>query len=113
MLGIVNAVLVTGILISVAGVVLLVNLGGAADYVMRHLTSRSLGTLPPGFAASKQGFQVYAVIVLGIGLVFLGLGVAASAVTAGVVLLGVGLAGFAIMSLLAIRGEVATSRRGR
>jgi hypothetical protein len=110
MLGIVNAVLLIGILVSVAGVVLLVNLGGAGDYVMRHLTSKPLGTLPPGFAASKQGFQVYALLVLGIGLVFLGLGVAASMVTAGIVLLGIGLGGFGVTSVLAIRGEVETAR---
>ena len=110
MLGIVNAVLVIGALVSVAGVVLLVNLGGAADYAIRHLTSRSLGTLPPGFAASKEGFQVYALLVLGIGLIFLGLGAAATAVTAGIVLIGVGLTAFAITSVLAIRGEVATAR---
>src|SRR5205809_122918 len=113
MLGIVNAVLVTGILISVAGVVLLVNLGGAADYVMRHLTSRYLGTLPPGFAASRQGFQVYALLVLGIGFLSMGLGVAVSAVTAGIVLIGVGLAAFAVTSVLAIRGEVETARGKR
>ena len=113
MLGIVNAVLVIGVLISVAGVVLLVNLAGAADYVMRHLTSRYLGTLPPGFAASRQGFQVYALLVLGIGFLFMGLGVAASAVTAGIVLIGVGLAGFAVTSVLAIRGEVETARGKR
>ena len=110
MLGIVNVVLVIGVLISVAGVVLLVNLGGAADYVMRHVTSRYLGTLPPGYAASRQGFQVYSLLVLGIGFLFMGLGVAASAVTAGIVLIGVGLAAFAVTSVLAIRGEVDTVR---
>ena len=110
MLGIVNAVLLIGALVSVAGVVLLVNLAGAADYTIRHLTSRSLGTLPPGFAASKEGFQVYALLVLGIGLIFLGLGAAATAVTAGIVLIGVGLTAFAITSVLAIRGEVATAK---
>jgi len=84
-----NAVLVIGALVSVAGGVLLANLVGAGDYVIRHLTSKPLGTLPPGFAASKGGFQVYALLVLAIGLVFLGVGVA---------------------SVLAIRGEVATAR---
>jgi hypothetical protein len=113
MLGIVNAVLVIGVLISAAGVVLLTNLAGAGDYVIRHLTSRSLGTLPPGFAASRPGFQVYALLVVGIGLVFLGLGTAATAVTAGVILIGVGLAGFAVASVLAIRGEVTTARDKR
>jgi hypothetical protein len=113
MLGIVNGVLVIGVLISAAGVVLLTNLAGAGDYVIRHLTSRNLGTLPPGFAASRTGFQVYSLLVLGIGLVFLGLGTAATAVTAGVILIGVGLAGFAIASVLAIRGEVSTAREKR
>jgi hypothetical protein len=113
MLGIVNAVLVIGVLISAAAVVLLTNLAGAGDYVIRHLTSKSLGTLPPGYAASKHGFQVYSLLVLGIGLVFLGLGTAATAVTAGIVLIGVGVAGFAISSVLAIRGEVTTAREKR
>ena len=72
MLGIVNAVLVIGALISGLGAVLLANLVGSGDYLIRHLTSRSLGSLPPGYAASKRGFQVYALVVLAIGLVFLG-----------------------------------------
>ena len=101
MLGVMNAVLVIGALVSVAGGVLLANLVGAGDYVIRHLTSKPLGTLPPGFAASKGGFQVYALLVLAIGLVFLGVGVAASAVTPGA---------FGFASVLAIRGEVATAR---
>lgn len=110
MLGVMNAVLVIGALVSVAGGVLLANLVGAGDYVIRHLTSKPLGTLPPGFAASKGGFQVYALLVLAIGLVFLGVGVAASAVTPGAALLGIGLVAFGFASVLAIRGEVATAR---
>jgi len=110
MLGVVNAVLVIGALISVAGVILLVNLAGAGDYVIEHLTSRNLGTLPPGFAASRGGFQVYALLVLAIGLVFLGVGVAASAVVPGLALIGIGLVAFGFASVLAIRGEVVTAR---
>src|SRR5207247_11225886 len=91
MLGIVNAVLLIGALVSVAGVVLLVDLAGEADYTIRHLTSRSLGALPRGFAASKDGFQVYALLVLGIGLMFLGLVAAVTSVTALFVLIVVGL----------------------
>ena len=105
-----NAVLLIGAVVCVAAVVLLTNLAGAADYVIRHLTSRNLGTLPPGFASSQEGFQVYALLVLGIGLIFLGLGTAVTAVTAGIILIGVGLTAFAITSVLAIRGEVATAR---
>ena len=110
MLGVVNAVLVIGALVSAAGVVLLVNLGGAGDYVIRHLTSRYLGSLPPGFAASRGGFRVYALVVMAIGLVFLGVGLAASAVVPGLALLGIGLGGFVFSSVLAIRGEITTVR---
>ena len=113
MLGIVNAVLVIGALISALGTGLLVNLAGAGDYLIRHLTSRSLGSLPPGYAASKRGFQVYALVVLAIGLVFLGVGLSASAVISGLALLGVGLVAFAFSSVLAIRGEIATYREPR
>ena len=48
MLGIVNVLIVLGALVSLIGAVLLANLVGAGDYVIRHLTSRNLGTLPPG-----------------------------------------------------------------
>jgi hypothetical protein len=109
----VNALLVIGALISAAGVVLLVNLVGVGDYVIAHLTSRPLGSLPPGYAASKHGFQVYGLVVLAIGLVFLGVGLAASAVVSGLALLGVGLAAFAFSSVLAIRGEIGTARGKR
>src|SRR6266508_2221314 len=76
MLGIVSATLVIGGLIAVVGVVLLLNLLGAGDFVMRTVTSRYLGSLPPGFAASKSGFRVYAALVIAIGLLFAGFGVA-------------------------------------
>ena len=113
MLWIVNAVIVIGALISAVGVALLVNLAGAGDYLISHLTSRRLGSLPPGYAASKRGFQVYALVVLAIGLVFLGIGLAASAVISGLALLALGLAAFAFTSVLAIRGEVVTARGKR
>ena len=51
--------------------------------------------------------------MLGIGLAFLGVGAAATLVTTGIILIGIGLAGFAIASVLAIRGEVATARGKR
>ena len=63
-----------GVLLGAAGIVLLVNLFGAGDYVIRRVTSRYLGTLPPGFAASRRGFRIYAVLILALGLVCLGLG---------------------------------------
>ncbi len=110
MLGIVSATLVIGALIALIGVVLLLNLAGAGDYVIRHLTSKYLGTLPPGFAASKRGFSVYAILVVSIGTFFVGVALAAAVLWLGLALLGVSLAVFLAASVLAIRGEVATAR---
>ena len=94
-----------------AGVVLAVNLLGAGDFVMRNLTQRYLGSLPPGYAASKTGFRVYAALVVAIGFLFAGFGVAETAVSAGVVLFAIGVLGFVVLSVLAIRGEITTATR--
>jgi hypothetical protein len=107
----VAGVLVIGALLFVIGIVLLFNLAGAGDFVMRHVTSRSIGTLPPGYANSRAGFRVYSALVISIGCVFMGVSVAVSAVALGLALLLVGLAGFAATSALAIRGEMQTYRR--
>ena len=110
MLGIVAAVLVVGALISAAGVALMVDLAGAAGFTIRHLTSKPLGSLPPGYAATPRGLQVYGLVVLAIGLLFMGVALAASAVVSGLALLGVGIVAFGFGSVFAIRGEIATSR---
>jgi hypothetical protein len=102
--------LVIGVTLAVAGLVLLFNVAGRADFVMRHVTSKYLGTLPPGYANSKAGFRVYCVLLISIGCVFIGVFLAAKVVALGVALLLVGLAGFAATSVIAIRGEVATTR---
>ena len=87
MLGIVAVILVIGAVITLAGVMLLFNLAGAGDFVMRHVTSKYLGSLPPGFANSKRGFRVYSITIISIGVVFLGIWVAASTVALGLVLM--------------------------
>ena len=110
MLGIVNATLVIGAVIALLGVVLSVNLLGAGDFVMRHVTRRYLGSLPPGYAASKMGFRVYAVLVISIGLLFAGFGIAETSTSLGVVVFAAGAVGFIVLSVLAIRGEIATAR---
>src|SRR2546421_5371345 len=69
----VAVVLAIGVALSVAGLVLLLNLFGAGDHVIRSVTSRDLGSLPPGFAASKRGFRIYAVLVIAVGVLCLGL----------------------------------------
>ena len=113
MLGIMAVVLVLGAVIVIVGVVLLVNLLGAGDYVMRTVTSKYLGSLPPGYAASKGGFRIYSLLVIAIGVVFAGVGLAGSLVTVGVALIAIGAAVFVVTSVIAIRGEGQTIRRGR
>lgn len=99
-----------GVLLCVAGITLLFNVGGAGDAVIRRVTSRSLGDLAPGYAASPGGFKVYAVLVLAIGVAVSGLGVTDRSAVLGVGLFLVGVAVFAAGSVMAIVGEVSTYR---
>jgi hypothetical protein len=103
-------VLAIGLLLSAAGIILLFNLAGAADMVMRRVTSRSLGELAPGYAASRGGFLVYAALVLSIGVAVTGLGITGQQPGIGVGLLGLGLVVFVVASVIAIVGEVKTYR---
>jgi len=110
MLGIVAVVLVIGVLFALAGAVLLLNTGGAADLVKRHVTSRDLGSLAPGYANSPAGFAVYARLLSAIGAIFLGIAIADRFALAGLIVLVLGVAAFVILSVFAIRGEVRTYR---
>ena len=103
-------ILALGVLLCLAGITLLFNVGGAADAVIRRVTSRSLGDLAPGFAASRGGFRVYAALVLAIGVSVTGLGIASQSAALGVALLVLGLIAFIAASALAIMGEVRTYR---
>ncbi len=103
-------VLALGALISAAGVILLLNVGGAADVVMRRVTSQPLGELAPGFAATRRGFNTYASLVLAIGIFALGLGLAAWNVQIGTSLIVLGGITFAGASVIAIAGEIETYR---
>jgi len=103
-------VLAIGIVLSAAGLILIFNLGGAADLVMRRVTQQSLGQLAPGFAATRRGFNAYAALVLAIGVFALGLGVAGSFVAVGTSLMVLGGITFAGASVIAIAGEVTTYR---
>ncbi|MGH7759974.1 MAG: hypothetical protein ACREOY_00955 [Candidatus Dormibacteraceae bacterium] len=103
-------VLVIGVLLFLAGFVLLVDLFGAADLVLRRVTSQPLGELAPGFAASRRGFRTYAVLVLAIGILCLGLAATAWFIPMGAGLLVLGALIFGIASVIAIAGEVETYR---
>jgi hypothetical protein len=106
----VGLVLAIGVLICLAGLVLLINLFGAADLVMRRVTTRSLGELAPGFAASRGGFRIYAVLVVAVGILCLGLAATAWFIPLGAGLLVLGALTFGVASVVAIAGEVETYR---
>jgi hypothetical protein len=103
-------VLTIGVLLCAAGLVLLLNVAGAADFVMRRVTSQPLGELAPGYAASRRGFQTYAALVIAIGLIAVGLGVAGGLPLIGVGLMVLGGIAFVVASVIAIAGEVKTYR---
>jgi hypothetical protein len=106
----VSATLVIGGVIALLGAVLLVNLFGAGTLVIRGVTSRHLGSLPPGYAASKRGFQAYAALIVALGFMFGGFGLAESTVALGGVVFAIGAVAFVLLSILVIRGEIATYR---
>ena len=103
-------VIAIGVVLWLAGLALLFNVAGAADAVIRGVTSRSLGELAPGFAASPRGFKVYAVLILEVGVAVTGLGIAAGSAVLGGALLVLGIIGFLVASAVAIAGEVRTYR---
>ena len=106
----VAVVLAIGVLLVVAGLVLLLNLFCAADFVIRKVTSRSLGELAPGFAAGRRGFRTYASLILAIGILCVGLAMTAQFLPLGAALLVLGATIFGIASVIAIAGEVKTYR---
>jgi hypothetical protein len=106
----VTLVLAIGVLLFVVGLVLLLNLFAAGDYVIRHLTSRSLGQLAPGFAATQRGMRTYATLLLAIGIVCLGLGGVTRNLAAVAGLLVLGAMMFGVASVIAIAGEIETYR---
>jgi hypothetical protein len=109
-IGDVTVVLAIGVLLVVAGLVLLLNLFGMAELVIRRVTSRSLGELAPGFAASRRGFRTYAALILAIGVLCVGLAMTDRFLPLGAALLVLGALTFGIASVVAIAGEVETYR---
>jgi hypothetical protein len=106
----VGVVLALGVLLVMAGIGLLLNVLGAGDYVIRRVTSRSLGELAPGFAASRRGFKTYSVLVLAVGILCAGVGTTAVFIPLGAALLVIGAVTFVLASMIAITGEVETYR---
>jgi hypothetical protein len=102
--------LVIGLVLCAAGFVLLLNVGGAAEAVIHRVTSHSLGELAPGYAGTRRGFNVYATLVLAVGLFTLGLAVIAWDIPIGTSLIVLGGISFAGASVIAIAGEIETYR---
>jgi hypothetical protein len=102
--------IVLGLLLGVVGIVLLLDLGGAGTMLIRRVTSRNLGSLAPGYAASRVGFKVYALLVLSLGIATFGLGIAPGAQLLGLLAMGAGASAFVIASAIVIVGEVRTYR---
>ncbi len=103
-------VLTIGVVLTAAGLALLFNVGGAGDMVIKRVTSQSLGDLAPGFASTRRGFNIYASLVLAIGVFALGLGLAGWFVPIGTSLMVLGGITFAGASVIAIAGEIETYR---
>jgi hypothetical protein len=97
-----------GLLILVAGGILYTNV--AANFLIRHVTSRSLGTLAPGYAASRAGIRTYSNLIASFGILVIGLGATDWAGTVGAFAAVVGFVMFVSFSAVAIAGEVRTYR---
>jgi hypothetical protein len=106
----VNVALALGIVLIVVGGAWLLNVFGAGDYVMRRVTSRNLGTLAPGFAASRRGFRIYSVLVIAIGVLCVGVGTVERFAPLAAGLIVIGAITFGVASMIAIAGEVDTYR---
>ncbi len=90
--------------------VLLLDLFGAGAFVIRRVTSRYLGDLPPGFAATRRGFRIYATLVLAVGVLCVGLGLTERLLPVAAALLVLGAIMFGVASVIAIAGEVEVYR---
>ncbi|MEP6751174.1 MAG: hypothetical protein ABI959_00335 [Candidatus Dormiibacterota bacterium] len=101
-------VTVLGLVILVAGGILYTNV--ASNFLIKNLTSRSLGTLAPGYAASRAGIRTYSNVIASFGILVIGLGATDWAGTTGAFVAVVGLVMFVAFSAVAIAGEVRTYR---
>ena len=104
------ALTVAGGVIALAGAAIAGDLGGAAAWLVRNLTSRDLGSLAPGYAADPVGIRVYGVLIAGLGAALAGAGLAGPLPLAGLALLAAGILVFAVCSVVIIAGEVRTYR---
>ena len=102
-----TVVLVVGAAIALAGIAM--DAAPIQRFLTLHVTSRSLGSLAPGYAATPRGYRVYSGLVRAFGVAIFGLWAASLApIWAVLFLLGVAL--FAFNTVRAVRGEIRTYR---
>jgi hypothetical protein len=92
--------LVLGIALVISSLALILG----RDFVIRRVTSRPLGSLPPGYAATPRGYIGYTFLVFDLGLILL----AIDSENPWLILGAIGL--FVIASITVILGEVVTVR---
>jgi hypothetical protein len=97
-----------GLVILLAGGILYTNV--AANFLIKNLTSRSLGTLAPGYAASRSGIRTYSNVIASFGILVIGLGATEWAGSVGAFVAVVGFVMFVAFSAVVIAGEVRTYR---
>jgi hypothetical protein len=98
--------LILALLLLGAGVAMELN----RDRLIRRVTSRSLGSLAPGYAATKTGIRVYTALVVALGLLAFGVWAIDWSKGLGLVVGLLGVAAFLVLSVIAIVGEVRTFR---
>ncbi len=79
-------------------------LATAQGWVIRHVTSRSLGSLAPGFGATPGGYLVYCYLIFDIGWFVVAL------VEGFAVLLAITIVTFVAGTLVVLVGEIRTFR---
>jgi len=78
--------------------------------LVARVTSRSLGSLAPGYASTPKGVTVYTYLVTSVGMVLAGIGVAQWFTVFGGILAICGILAFVVFSIVAIAGEVRVFR---
>ena len=104
-------VIAIGIVLAAAGLALYSDVGSVGGAVIRAVTSRSLGSLAPGYAATRGGFRVYSLLLVAFAVAVVGAGVTPFQPLLGLISIAAGVLGFALLSVLAIAGEIRTFRR--
>ena len=99
-------VLALGVVLVVAGQVLYFK----RTELVARVTSRSLGSLAPGYASTPNGVTVYTYLVTSVGMVLVGIGVAQWFAVFGGFFAICGIVAFVAFSIIAIVGEVRVYR---